>query len=238
MSIMLKLIREIAIERPWVLRTFMGFIAAVFVVSMGWWGFEHNRDESVVTVGAHRVSRDDYQRAYQNLYRFYKDQFGGEIPEAQLKEQVANELVGYYLWLDAALDMGVVVTADEIRETIMNTPVFQTEGKFDPAKYKSLLAQSRLKPEMYESSRQAELMIEKAQMLVRESVAPTADELAMAQAVIASQLMPSMPMQPQTVSPQERALQTALSQKQQRALRAYQEALKTTAKVTIRHELM
>jgi hypothetical protein len=238
MRIMLRLIREGAIERPWFFRTLMLFIATVFIVTMGWWGFEQNRDESVVTVGDHRVTRDDYQRAYQNLYRFYKDQFGSEIPEAQLKDQVVNELIGYYLWLDAAKDMGVVVTTNEIREVVMNTSVFQTQGKFDPDKYRRLLAQSRLKPDMYESSRKTELMIEKAQMLVRQSVAPTADELAMAQAVIASQLMPSMPMQPQMVSPQERAVQTALSQKQQRAVRAYQESLKANAQVTVRRELL
>jgi hypothetical protein len=235
---MLKLIRETAIERPWVLRTFMGFIAGVFVVSMGWWGFEHNRDESVVTVGNHRISREEYQKAYQNMYRLYKEQMGGEVPEAQLKEQVLNELIGYYLWLDAAADMGVVVTANEMREAIMATPVFQTQGKFDPEKYRRLLAQNRLKPDMYESSQRSQLMIEKAQLLVRSSVAPTTDEMAMAQAIMASQLMPSVPMQPQTMSPQDRAIQTVLAQKQQRAVRAYQEAMKAEAKVTIRRELM
>jgi parvulin-like peptidyl-prolyl isomerase len=238
MRIMLKTIREIAIERPWVLRTFMLFIAVAFVITMGWFGFEQNRDDSVVTVGNHRISREEYQKAYQNMYRFYKEQSGGEVPEAQLKEQVLNELIGYYLWLDAAKDLGVTVTANEMREAIMTTPVFQTQGKFDPAKYKQLLAQNRLKPDMYESSQMAQLTIEKAQMLVRSSVAPTTDELAMAQAIMASQLMPSVPMQSQTMSPQDRAVQTVLAQKQQRAVRAYQEAMKAQAKVTIRRELM
>jgi len=90
---------------------------------------------------------------------------------------------------------------------------------------------------MFEAAFRADLMREKARMLVRESVAATTDELAGAQAALASQLMPSMPME-QAVSPQERALRVALNQKQQQAVRAYQEALRERAKVSVRRELM
>ena len=48
-------------------------------------------------------------------------------------------------------------------------------------------------------------MREKARMLVRESVAPTADELAMAQVILASQPTPAVPMQDNAQT--DRALQ-------------------------------
>ena len=51
---MLKVIRESAIERPWFYRTLMFLIAAVFVVTMGWWGFEENKEDSIVRVGTTR----------------------------------------------------------------------------------------------------------------------------------------------------------------------------------------
>ena len=73
-------------------------------------------------------------------------------------------------------------------------------------------------------------------MLVRESVAPTADELAMAQAILASQPTPAMPMQDSAQT--ERALQAVLSQKQQRALMAYQEGLRARTPISVRRELM
>ncbi len=90
---------------------------------------------------------------------------------------------------------------------------------------------------MFERAFRADLMREKARSLVRESVAATADELAGAQAAIASQLIPSMPME-QIGSPQERALRLVLFQKQQQAVRAYQEALKSRAQVSVRRELL
>jgi len=48
---MLKVIREGAIERPWFYRTLMGLIAVVFVLTMGWWGFEENKEDVIVSVG-------------------------------------------------------------------------------------------------------------------------------------------------------------------------------------------
>jgi peptidyl-prolyl cis-trans isomerase D len=234
---MLKILRESAIERPWFYRTVMGLIAAVFIVSMGWWGFEQNKEENIITVGTDRVSREEYQRSYQNMSRQYKEFMPGNIPDDQLKELVVEQLIASLLWSQAAKDMGIIVTPAELREAIAALPEFQRNGHFDPDHYKQLLAQNRWTPAIFEAAFRTDLMREKARSLVRQSVAATTDELAGAQAALASQLMPSLPME-QAVSPQERALRVALNQKQQQAVRAYQEALRERAKVSIRRELM
>jgi hypothetical protein len=234
---MLKLIRESAIERPWFYRTLMGLIAAAFVISMGWWGFQQNKEDNVITVGNDRVTRDEYQRTYQNLYRQYKELMQRDLPEEQLKQMVVDQLIASRLWSQAAKDMGVTVTPGELREAIAKLPEFQRNGKFDAEQYKRLLAANRWTPAMFEAAFKADLMREKARMLVRASVAPTAEELAMAQAALATQLVPSMPME-RAVTPQDRAVQAVLSQKQQRAVRAYQEALKAKANIVVRRELM
>lgn len=235
---MLKVIREGAIERPWFYRTLMIVIAVVFVVTMGWWGFEENKEDIIVSVGDDRVTRDEYLRLLQNMSRFYKEMMpdGDKTPEDQIKQMVVDQLIDSRLWMQAAREMGVVVTADEVRESIMKIPAFQHNGKFDPEQYKRLLAQNRLTPELFETSHRGDLLREKARMLVRESVAPTADELSEVQAMLAAQPTPSVPMQG-GASP-DRAAQVVLVQKQQRALMAYLEALKAKSKVTVRRELM
>jgi hypothetical protein len=234
---MLKMIREIAIERPWLLRTIMVLIALVFVVTMGWWGFEENKEDSVITVGDDRVSREEYQRTYQGLSRQYKEFMPGDIPEDQLKQMAAEQLIGGRLWSQAAKDMGIVVTAAELRDAIAAIPGFQQNGKFDPRQYKQVLASQRWTPAMFEAAFRADLMREKARTLVRASVATTQDELAQAQAALATQLTPSVPMQ-EMPSPQERAIQTVLYQKQQQAVYAYQEGLRAKTTVSVRRELM
>jgi len=238
---LLKVIRESAIERPWFYRTLMFLIAAVFVVTMGWWGFEENKEDSIVRVGDDKVSRTEYLQAYQRLaerYRYLKMEgvISTDIPEDQLKQQVINQLIESRLWSQVAREMGVVVTVNELRDSIVKIPAFQHNGQFDPELYKRVLAQNRLTPEQFEAAQQAELMREKARMLVRESVAPTADELAMAQAILASQPTPAVPMQDSAQT--DRAIQAVLSQKQQRALMAYQEALRARTPISVRRELM
>ena len=234
---MLKLIRESAIERPWFYRGLMILIAMAFVVTMGWWGFEQNKEDTIVIVGNDRIGRDEYQRAYQNTYRFYKELMPGELPEDQLKQLVIEQLIESRLWMQVAKEMGVVVTAEELRDFIRGVPAFQKDGKFNSEQYKRVLAANRLTPATFESSQKADLMREKARMLVRESVAPTGDELIQAQAMLASRPSPTLPME-QVAPPQDRARQAVLAQKQQRALRAYQEGLKMKAKVTVRREMM
>ena len=235
---MLKVIREGAIERPWFYRTVMGLIAAVFIVTMGWWGFEQNKEDAIITVGDDRVSRDEYLRALQNISRFYKEVMpdGDKVPEEQMKQFAVDQLIESRLWMQAAREMGVVVTANEVRESIMKVPAFQRNGKFDPEQYKRLLAQNRLTPEIFETSQRGDLMRERARMLVRESVAPTADELSETQAMLAAQPTPAVPMQAGPAP--DRAAQAVLFQKQQRALVAYQEALRAGTKITVRRELM
>src|SRR5712692_2396811 len=242
---MLKVLRESAIERPWFYRTIMIFIAVVFVVTMGWWGFEQNKEDVIISVGEDRVSRDEYQRAYRiayDNYRMYKERglISDDIPDEQLKDQlkpmVVEDLIQSHLWMQAAREMGVLVTANEVRDSIMKIQAFQTNGKFDPELYKRLLAQNRLTPELFESAQRAELVREKARMLVRESVAPTADELSEVQAMLAAQPMPTVPMQA-TPAP-DRAFQAVLMQKQQRAMMAYQEALKSRTKIGVHRELL
>lgn len=235
---MLQAIRENAIERPWFYRTLMILLAGVFIITMGWWGFEDNKDNTIVSVGDERVMREEYLRTLENTSRFYKQMMpdGDTIPEDQLKQMVVDQLIDSRLWTQAAREMGVAVTAAEARDSIMTIPAFQRNGAFDPEQYTRLLAQNRLTPEAFETSHRGDLMREKARMLVRESVAPTAEELADVQVALAAQPMPSVPMQG-GASP-DRATQVVLMQKQQRALMAYLDALKARSAITVRRELM
>src|SRR2546430_9016232 len=87
---MLKVIRESAIERPWFYRTLMFLIAAIFVVTMGWWGFEENKEDIIVRVGDDKVSRSEYLQTYQFLterYRYLKQEGRSEEHTSELQSQ-------------------------------------------------------------------------------------------------------------------------------------------------------
>lgn len=234
---MIKLMREGAHKYPWLLKSIMGVLAIAFIVGMGWWGFTETQTNAIASVGDLPVSRDEYRRAYENTYRYYKENVQGDFKEETLKQFVLDGLIHSKLWTLAAKDMGVVISPQELRDDILRRPDFQKNGQFDPDLYRRLLAANRLTPALFESMHATELLREKARTIVRDSVALTPSEIAESQTLMARQSQTESTGQ-SAQSANERLLQDFLFQKQQRALMAFQEALKTKVPIQIHKEML
>jgi peptidyl-prolyl cis-trans isomerase D len=232
---MLKSMREASHTYPWLLKSAMGIIAIAFVITMGWWGFGEQTGTVVASVGELTVSRDEFRRAYENTYRFYKEKVTGEFKDETIKQLVLDQLVDNRTWLIAAKNMGLTVTDEELREAIMQIPDFQKNGTFDPEIYQRLLAANHLTPATFEAMEAKELLSNKARTIIRDAVALTPAELAEAQALILRQ-PESDPAK--AAAAKDRAVQDVLFQKQQRALMAYTESLKTAVPIKINRELL
>jgi peptidyl-prolyl cis-trans isomerase D len=232
---MIKSMREASHSYPWLLKSVMGIIAIAFVITMGWWGFGEQTGTVVASVGELTVSRDEFRRAYENTYRFYKEKVTGEFKDETIKQLVLDQLVDNRTWLIAAKNMGLTVTDEELREAIMQIPDFQKNGTFDPEIYQRLLAANHLTPATFEAMEAKELLSNKARTIIRDAVALTPAELAEAQALILRQ-PESDPAK--AAAAKDRAVQDVLFQKQQRALMAYTESLKTAVPIKINRELL
>ena len=99
---MIKLIRESGHNYPWLLKSLVGALALAFVITMGWWGFGQPQTDAVASIGKLKVSRTEYRTAYQNLYRFYKEQLPGDFEDETLKQLAIDRLTQSKLWLLAA----------------------------------------------------------------------------------------------------------------------------------------
>lgn len=231
---MIKLLREAAHDYPWFLKSIMGLLALAFVITMGWWGFGEQGSDAIATVGELRVGQDEFRRVYENAYRFYRDNVQGEIKDETIKQMVIDNLVDLRLWTTVARNMGLTVSPEDLRESIMHRPDFQKNGQFDPDLYKRILAANRMTPASFETSQAAELLANKARMLVRDSVALTPAETAEAQSLTARQSQADA----NKDQAKDTLLQDFLSQKQQRALAAYTEELKKTIPIKIRKDML
>jgi peptidyl-prolyl cis-trans isomerase D len=233
---MLKLMRESSHSYPWLLKSIMGVIALTFVITMGWWGFgEQQTGAAVASVGDLTISRDEFRRAYENSYRFYKDKVPGEFKDETIKQMVIDQLVDNRTWLIAAKNMGLTVADADLREVIMQIPDFQKNGAFDPEIYQRLLAANHLTPATFEAIEAKEILSNKARMVIRDAVSLTPAELAEAQALTLRQTE-SDPAK--AAAGKDRAVQDVLFQKQQRAMMAYTESLKTVIPIKINRELL
>ena len=232
---MIKLMREASHNYPWLLKSVMGILAIAFIITMGWWGFGEQRGTIVASVGEFTVSHDEFKRAYENSYRFYKDKLPGEFKDETIKQFVVDQLIDNRVWLLAAKNMGLVVSDEDLRDAIMQIPDFRKNGAFDPELYQRILAANHLTPALFEAIEAKELLGNRARMMISDAVMLTPAELAEAQALMLRQ-PESDPAK--AAAAKDRAIQDVLFQKQQRALMAYTQSLKTTIPITIHRELL
>jgi SurA-like protein len=232
---MIKVLRSANERYPWFLAITMGFIAISFIIGMGWWGFGEHQGTVVASVGDLTISHDEFKRAYENTYRFYKDKVPGEFKDETIKQYVVEQLVDNRVWLIAAKNMGLTVTDEDLRDIIMQIPEFQRNGIFDPELYQRLLAANHLTPAIFEAMEAKELLSNRARMMISDAVTLTPNELAEAQALTLRQTEPDPA---KAAAAKDRAIQDVLFQKQQRALMAYTQSLKATVPINIRRELL
>jgi peptidyl-prolyl cis-trans isomerase D len=229
---MIKLIREAAIERPWFYKIIMFIVAVAFVISMGWWGFSDSEQPYVARVDEETIAFEEFGQAYARAARLYQDLLSENFKEETIKRFVLDSMVERLLWLKAAGDLGLEVSAQELAEVVVRDESFKKDGKFDPKLYRDLLARNRTSPERYERAIREDLLIEKAKNLVRDGVLLTPGEIEAATAGLKSG-----PADKQTEM-QDQAIKNALFQKRQRMLLAYIGGIRSSSQVEIKYQML
>ena len=236
---MIKLIREGSTKYPWLLKIIMLVIAVTFTIGMGWFGYETSQQPNVVaTVGAYQVELGEFREAFNRIEAFYRNQPEQEAPDRkELKQTVMNSLVEQKLWLVAADDLNMEVHPDELRDTIMKRDEFQKDGAFDPETYHRLLGLNRISPAKFEESLIKDLRRQKIQFLVQDvaTLNPVDEELVKE---LAAGQTADLEDQQEIEKVNSRIRLQLLFQKKQRALEAFQQALRNSSAVEIRQEFL
>ncbi len=233
---MIRLIREGSAKYPWILVGIIAIIALAFIVTMGWDGFGNSQSNVVAEVGPYKVTKQEYLQAKQRFYRIYRDQLKQEdVKDETLQQLAIDNLVTNKSWQVLADEFGLVVSPKELHDAIVNQKDFQKDGVFDPEYYQRLLAANRRKPHDYEQQRRNELRMEKARLLVSEATALTPTELQEVKDLHARQSLDGA--EPDMAMFEQIKMQFVL-QKKQRAMQAFQAALRARGDVTIHQELL
>ncbi|MEK7747760.1 MAG: SurA N-terminal domain-containing protein [Nitrospirota bacterium] len=222
---MLKIVREWTVEKPWLLRIIIGALAITFVISLAWVGDQANDHVEVVAeVGEEKISIQEYRRVYKNMSRFYRKLLKDQFDEKGFPKQVIDLMVEDRLWIQEANRMGLQATDSELQESILKMPSFQKDGKFNSEFYKRILASERLTAEKFEEQQRQELIVGKAKKIIGQAAALTPSEI----------------LEIETTKPADlvREKESRLSQKRDKALRAYTLAMKKKAAIFINEELL
>jgi len=158
----------------------------IVILSFIFWGVgtvdKGDQSGIVAEVEKYRITGDEYERAYYNTHRFYRDLYKEKFDEEmqkklKLRENVLNSLIDNRVLLIAAKEQGLTVGDTELNEAIKNEQAFMKNGVFDSDIYQNTLRLQRLTPEAYESAKRQELLVKKMRRMIELAASIPEDEL-------------------------------------------------------------
>lgn len=153
------------------------FVGTIFLVwGKGSDGGPGGGDPTIAaTVNKTKISFDEYQTAYSNLYNLYqniyRDQFTPALEkQLRLRQQAIDGLVDQALLLQEAGKLGLKVSDKELVDSIADIAAFQENGAFSKQLYLQVLSFQRLSPDGFEAMHRRQLLVEKWQQEINNSI--------------------------------------------------------------------
>jgi peptidyl-prolyl cis-trans isomerase D len=157
----------------------IAFIGAGFV---GWGSYDFgSKAGNVAKVGDIEIKQSKLNMAYSNLYNRYNEMFQGQFDEKKAKEmglvqQAFSSIATQAKLLNFAKEMGIIVSDEEVAQTLESIKGFQKEGQFDKKIYQTYLQSQRLKAKTFEDTLREELTISKLLDLLTVKSLPLEEE--------------------------------------------------------------
>jgi len=159
----------------------VAFVATIFF-SWGMGGPTGGRSGTLATVQGKEIRLAEYDRYYNNLINFYRDQFKGQFSEEiiknlDLKNSALDALIQKKLLLLEAERLGIHVSDQELAERITTIPAFQKDNVFNKTYYEIYLTQNRLSTSKFEEGQRELMVMEKVEQLVKSNTQVSESEV-------------------------------------------------------------
>lgn len=176
---LLSLMRKHA--KSWLIKFLIGMIAIVFIFYFGY-SFTAKEGIRVAYVNGEVISGWEFKKTYdslvEGLQREYKHAWNDKLIEIfNLKKKALENLINQKLISQEARRLGLDITEKEIQREILSYPAFQFKGRFDQARYRSLLHQNRMKPEDFETIIAQDLLQKKVDQFLKTFLAVSDQEV-------------------------------------------------------------
>jgi hypothetical protein len=206
----------------------------IIIITFVFWGVGSvDKTDNVVNVaevGPYKITVEEYWKAYDRVFRFYKeiykDAFDEKMQkELNLKEKVLDSLIDEKVLLVAAKEAGITVSNEELQDSIAHEPAFLQNGAFSKDVYLNRLRLNRITPEVFESMKRQELTIEKMKRLIELSVDVTSIDAE----------LPQTPGNEQSINAIKQAM---MADKKGKAVKSFIEGYKKLIKMKIDKKLL
>src|SRR4030042_859213 len=128
---MLRILREHATS--WMLKALLILVAVTFILWGGYSFFREKKVTYVANVNGVTIEWREYNDAFQNVIKQYRDAFGPSfsekmIEELRLKDKIVDDLIAKILILQEAKRLGLFIPDEELSAAIEAVPAFQATG--------------------------------------------------------------------------------------------------------------
>jgi len=176
---MLRILREHA--SSWMLKGILVLVAVTFTSWGGYSFFREKKVTYVAKVNGITIEWREYNDAFQNTVKQYRDALGPSfsekmIEELGLKEKIVDGLIDKILILQEAKRLGLSIPDEALRGAIESIPAFQVNGQFDRRNYERFLRLNRMTPDEFEQSQRENLLISKVVSLIRTNGGKVSEE--------------------------------------------------------------
>jgi len=170
----------------WLIKSILWLIVLAFVATIFYsWGAGGNIGEAnrtVATVNGMEIKASEFERAYGNIVNFYRNQFRGQFSEEmvaklKLRENALDALIQNRLVLVEAEKMNLVISDQELAESISKRPEFKKDDKFSSSLYKNYLRFSRISAKDFEDNQRKSLLREKLEGIIKASTQISESEI-------------------------------------------------------------
>jgi len=169
---MLSLMRKHA--GSWMIKVVLGAIVVTFVF-WGGYQFTSQRLSRIASVNGQWISVDDYENTYKQLLNQVRRTFGNNMSDdllqsLGLRKRALDQLIDQAVMLQAAEELNLTVTDDELAQSILNMPVFQTGGVFNESQYQLVLTQNKLSRPQFETMQRESMLLQKLRQFITGTV--------------------------------------------------------------------
>ena len=181
---MLSIIREHA--DSWLIKSILWLIVFAFIgtifYSWGMGGASSSSGGIVATVNGSKISQAEYERTFNNIINFYREQLQNQFSEEliqklDLKTQALDTLIQKKILLIKASELDIQVSDEEVINQINNLSAFQRNKVFHNETYQNYLKFKRLTPLEFEESQREILLLEKITNLIKSNAKVSPNEL-------------------------------------------------------------
>ena len=159
---MLQTMRENA--QGWIAKVIVAVIAFTFAI----FGLEslapNPGNPTVASVNGEEITEQQLYQAMEQQRRMMQQRFGQNfdpsvLDDAVLRQGALDQLVNRALLTQSVKDAGLEVSQETLDDQIRDTPVFQTDGQFDPDRFQSMVRGAGMTPLQYRDAIREEALV-------------------------------------------------------------------------------